>query len=103
MINYNKSDGSITYRFDNDPSKIITIDINKDFPSYEACYDYYFNQNNKPIRIKESNGERELINNNILYTKCYQYQYDKYNKQFPICDNGRLYKHMEEIYPVLFN
>ena len=99
-----KYDGSsITYRFNNDLSKIITIDINTIFPSYEPCYDYYFNPQNIPVRIKDSNGQQELIIKETNYIKCQQYQYDKYNRRFPICDNGLLYKHLEEIYPILFN
>ena len=100
IIKYEK--GNITFRFDNDSTKIITVDININFPNYEPCYDYYFNSNNKLIRLQDSNGELKIIRNNQFYTKCYQYQYDHYNTKYPICSNGLLYKYMLEIYKSLF-
>jgi len=102
IVNYNKNTGEITFRFENNENQKITIDINREYPSYEPCYDYYFDEFNKIHQFKDSNGEEYLYKNKKGYTKCYQYQYDKLCKKFPISDNGRLYIHFESIYNNLF-
>ena len=102
IIKYHKESGNITFRFNNDSKKIITVDIDRNFPNYEPCYDYYYNCNNKLIRLQDSNGETTLIRNNRFYTKCYQYQFDHYNTKYPICCNGLLYKYMLVTYKSLF-
>jgi len=103
IIKYHKESGNITFRFNNDSKKIITVDIDRNFPNYEPCYDYYYNCTNKLIRLADSNGETTLIRNNVFYSKCHQYQYDHYNIKHPICSNGLLYKYMLEIYKRLYD
>jgi hypothetical protein len=102
IIKYETKSGNITFRFNRDNSKIIELEINKDYPTYEPCYNYYFDNNNNIVSIPESNGELRYYNNKIVYTKCYQYQYDKYYKKYPIDDNGRVYRYLESVYNTLY-
>jgi len=101
IIDY-KTTGEITFRFDGEENKVVSVDINREFPNYKPCYDYYFTPLNKLERIIDSNGEKEVYKNGINYRKCYQYQYDKYFTRYPNDPNGQLYKYLESIYPKLF-
>ena len=100
IINYDNS--NITFRFNNNDNKIITIDINQDYIGYEYCYNYYFYQN-KSYKINESNEEQKININNNLYDKYEQYKFDKYLTKYPISPNGLLYKYLKSIYYKLFN
>jgi len=102
IIAYDKDSGEITFIFDNNNSKKITIDIDHQYPNYEPCYNYYFDNYKKLHKIKDTNGELYLIKDKTYYTKCYQFQYDQFNQKFPLCDNGKLYRHFLDIYPKLF-
>lgn len=91
----------VTYRFDNNSNKTITIDL-IEFPNYEPCYDYYFKDLNQLEKIPESNGYLTIEKNNIKYHKCYQHQFDKFHKRYPNHSNGLLYRHLETQYKKLF-
>lgn len=102
IVGYDKDSGGVTFMFDRDNSKKITINIDLEYPNYEPCYDYYFDDYKKLHKIKDSNGESYILRDKLYYTKCYQYEFDKFNQKFPLCDNGKLYKHLLDIYPKLF-
>ena len=97
IIGYNKNTGIFKIKI----NSILDISINVDieYPDYIPCYDYYFN-NNKLYKLEQSNGEGELILNSDKYSKCYQYNYDKY--QFDtyglLNDNAKLYKYLIDEY-----
>ena len=102
IIDYKKDTGELTFRFNNNIERILTVDIENKFPNYKPCYDYYFTPLNKLERIVDSNGEKEVYKNGIKYRKCYQYEYDKYFIRYPNDPNGQLYKYLESIYTKLF-
>ena len=103
IIEYDKNYGCITYRFNDDNNKLVKINIETEYPNYEPCYDYYFDKDGELVRIPESNGEDYYIKENVKFTKCYQYQLDKYNSKYPICSNGLLYKKLFNIYNSLYS
>ena len=97
ILGYNKNTGILSIKINSIINIRINIDL--DFPEYVPCYDYYFNDN-KLYRLEDSNGEKQLILNNINYIKCYQYDYDKF--QFEnyglVNDNAKLYKYFMDKY-----
>ena len=90
---------NITFRFDNNMSKIITVN-ETDFMNYEPCFDYYFDKHNNLTRINTSNKYKTIYINGNEYTKCYQY--DKYSTKYPNSGNGRLYNYLLDNYQKLF-
>ena len=102
IIRFDRATSDITFRFDGDKQKIITVNLDTQFPAYEPCYDYYFDSSKKMHKFPKSNSELSLFIDKVSYTKCYQYQFDKYNTKYPICDNGLLYKYLVTIYNKLY-
>jgi len=102
IIGYNKNSGSITFRFNNNKFQIIDLDINTEFPNYQPCYNLYFDKENNIVSLPNSNGEKILYIKKKEFRKCYQYQYDKYCKRYPLDDNGKVYKYLESTYDKIF-
>ena len=83
---------NITFKIMNDDSKLVTLNLQRDYLDYEFNTHYYKDKYHNIEKFAEN--VPHLYKNNKLYLKLDQFEFDRYSTKFPISSNGQVYKHL---------
>ena len=87
---------NITFKIMNDDSKLVTLNLQRDYLDYEFNKNYYKDKYYNVEKFVEN--VPHLSKNNKLYLKLDQFEFDRYSTKFPISSNGQVYKHLLKQY-----
>ena len=83
---------NITFKIMNDDSKLVTLNLQRDYLDYEFNTNYYKDKYHNIEKFTEN--VPHISKNNKLYLKLDQFEFDRYSTKFPISSNGQIYKQL---------